>query len=133
MRYLLDTNICIYIINKKDQSLLHKLQSFRYERLWVSAITVAELEYGICRSSQPDRNRIALVSFLLPFQILDFDQAAAGEYGSIRMSLETQGRIIGPMPLLLAAQARSRELTLVTNNEKEFKRIPGLAVANWTR
>jgi tRNA(fMet)-specific endonuclease VapC len=99
----------------------------------ISTITLAELEYGVVRSRYPDRNRIALLEFLVPSALLDFDQAAAAEYGRIRSLLESEGRPMGPMDLLLAAQAKSHDLVLVTNNEKEFRRIEGLRIENWAR
>jgi len=133
MNYLLDTDICIYIINKKPAAVLRRVQSKQPGQVAISTITLAELEYGIVRSRDPDRNRIALLEFLLPFAILDFDQAAAVEYGRVRSLLESQGRPIGPMDLLLAAQAKSHHLILVTNNEKEFRRIEGLRIENWTK
>ncbi len=131
MRFLLDTNICIYLINRKPRSVIERLRSRQPYDVAISTITIAELEYGISRSNSPDRNRIALLEFLIPFSILDFDQLAAVNYGSIRCSLETEGRPIGPMDLLLAAQAKSRDLILVTNNEREFDRVTGLKVENW--
>lgn len=131
MRFLLDTNICIYIINRKPRSVIERLRSRQPYDVAVSTITIAELEYGISRSNSPDRNRFALLEFLIPFLILDFDQLAAVNYGSIRCSLEAEGRPIGPMDLLLAAQAKSRDLILVTNNEREFNRVTGLKVENW--
>ena len=133
MNYLLDTNICIYIIKKKPSAVLKRLQSKQPGQIALSTITLAELEYGIARSRYPDRNRIALLEFLFPFVILDFDQRACLDYGRIRASLEAKGRPIGPMDLLLAAQAKSRNLILVTNNEREFKRIKGLRIENWVR
>ena len=131
MNYLLDTNICIYTINKKPNSVVGKIVSMQPEEIVVSTVTIAELEYGIERSLHPDRNRAALLEFLIPFTILDFDQVAALYYGRIRNSLESKGMPIGPMDLLLAAQARSRNLILVTNNENEFQRIDDLRVENW--
>ena len=131
MNYLLDTNICIYVINKKPPSVIKRIQTKQPEQIAISAITVAELEYGVWRSRYPDRNRIALLEFLVPFAILDFDQRASAVYGWIRSTLESRGRPIGPMDLLLAAQAKSRNLILVTNNEKEFSRIDGLRTENW--
>ena len=131
MNYLLDTNTCIYIINKKPASALKHIQSKRPDQVAISTITQAELEYGLARSRFPERNRIALLQFLFPFQILDFDQLAAVQYGTIRSYLESKGKPIGSMDLLIAAQARSRDLILVTNNEKEFKRVEGLKVENW--
>jgi tRNA(fMet)-specific endonuclease VapC len=133
MNYLLDTNICIYVIKKKPPAVLKRLQSKQPEQIAISTITLAELEYGITRSQYPDRNRVALLEFLFPFTILDFDQMASVDYGRIRSFLESKGRPIGPMDLLLAAQAKSRNLILVTNNEKEFKRIDGLRIENWAR
>jgi len=133
MNYLLDTDICIYIINKKPAAVLKRVQSRQPGQIAISAITVAELEYGVARSRDPGRNRIALLEFLFPFTILDFDQKAAMEYGRIRSSLEARGRPVGPMDLLLAAQAKAHRLILVTNNEKEFARIDGLRIENWAR
>ena len=131
MNYLLDTNICIYIIKKKPAVVLKRVQAKPPGEIAISTITVAELEYGIARSRYPDRNRIALLEFLFPFTILDFDPKAAMAYGQIRSLLESKGRPIGPMDLLLAAQAKAHHLVLVTNNEKEFKRIEGLRIENW--
>lgn len=133
MNYLLDTNICVDIIRKKPPAAVKRVRSKQPGEIAISTITLAELEYGIARSRHPDRNRIALLEFLIPFAILDFDQSACHDYGRIRASLEAKGRPIGPMDLLLAAQAKSRDLILVTNNEKEFKRIDGLRIENWTR
>ena len=102
----------------------------RLQRLF-SSITVAELEYGVARSKFPERNRVALTEFLVPFTILDFDQAAASCYGIIRASLEKRGKPIGPMDLLLSAQACVENLILVTNNLREFQRVEGLHAENW--
>jgi tRNA(fMet)-specific endonuclease VapC len=133
MNYLLDTNICIYIIRRKPPAVLKRVQSKQPGQIAISAVTLAELEYGIARSRYPDRNRIALLEFLFPLAILAFDQKACADYGRIRASLESKGKPIGPMDLLLAAQARSHGLILVTNNEREFKRVEGLRIENWTR
>ncbi|MBP7053077.1 MAG: type II toxin-antitoxin system VapC family toxin [Phycisphaerae bacterium] len=133
MNYLLDTNICIDIIRYRPPAVLTRIQSQQPDEVAISTITLAELEYGIARSRYPDRNRVALFEFLLPFAILGFDQRAATEYGCIRSALESKGRPIGPMDLLLAAQAKSLDLTLVTNNEREFKRVEGLRVENWAK
>ena len=132
MIYLLDTNICIYVINRKPAGVVRRMQRHQAGTVGISAITMAELEYGASRSRYPDRNRLALLEFLFPFAFLDFDQQAATCCGRIRHDLELRGLPIGPMDLLLAAQARSRDLILVTNNESEFKRIEGLRVENWT-
>ena len=133
MNYLLDTNICIYIINKKPSSVIKRIQTTQPEQIAISTITQAELEYGIARSRNVDQNRIALLEFLFPFLLIDFDQMAAVQYGLIRASLESRGKPIGSMDMLLAAQAKSRDLILVTNNEKEFHRIEGLKLENWVK
>jgi tRNA(fMet)-specific endonuclease VapC len=131
VNYLLDTNICIYIINKKPATVLKRIEAKRPDQVAISTNTQAELEYGLARSRFPERNRAALLQFLFPFQLLDFDQLAAVQYGTIRSDLETKGRPIGAMDLLIAAQAVSRNLILVTNNEKEFGRVEGLNIENW--
>jgi tRNA(fMet)-specific endonuclease VapC len=132
VKYLLDTNTCIYIINKKPPSAVDKIRSKHPDEVSISTITIAELEYGVYRSKHADQNRIALLELLVPFVILDFDQSAAAVYGSVRASLERKGTPIGPMDLLLAAQALSQQLILVTNNEKEFRRVAALRIENWT-
>lgn len=132
MKYLLDTNTCIYVINRKPPSALAHIRSKRPVDIAISTVTIAELEYGVYRSRKTDQNRIALLEFLVPFTILDFDHDAAAVYGSIRASLESKGTPIGPMDLLIAAQALSQSLVLVTNNEREFRRLAGLNIENWT-
>lgn len=131
MKFLLDTNTCIYIINKKPPSVVSRIRSKQPDDVAISTITIAELEYGVYRSQYPDQNRIALLQFLVPFVILDFDQSAAALYGPIRTSLESKGTPIGPMDLLLAAQSMSKKLVLVTNNEREFRHVDGLQIENW--
>ena len=133
MTYLLDTNTCIYIINKKPPSAVNHIRSKQPDEVSVSTITIAELEYGVYRSKHADQNRIALLEFLVPFAILYFDHSAAAVYGRIRATLERKGIPIGPMDLLLAAQAMSQQLIIVTNNEREFRRVAGLQIENWIR
>jgi tRNA(fMet)-specific endonuclease VapC len=133
MKYLLDTNICIYIINRKPSVVVERIRTKRPEEVAISAITLAELEYGISRSKYPDRNRIALLQFLFPFMLLDFDQMSAQEYGKIRANLESKGEPIGAMDMLIAAQAIGSDLILVTNNEKEYKKVEGLRIENWSK
>jgi len=133
MKYLLDTTICIYIINKQPASIHNKIRSKCPDDISISSITVAELYYGAERSQNPHRNRIAILEFLIPFRLLDFDQRAATCYGKIRKNLELKGTPIGPMDLLLASQAAAHNLTFVTNNKKEFKRIDDLRLENWLR
>jgi len=132
VKYLIDTNTCIYIINRKPPSAVAHIRSKQSEDIAVSTVTISELEYGVHRSRKIDQNRIALLEFLVPLIILDFDQVAAAVYGSIRSSLEARGTPIGPMDLLIAAQAVSQGLILVTNTEREFSRIEGLEIENWT-
>lgn len=135
MKYLFDTNICIYLINKKFEYLIDRVEKYGIENIGISSITIAELEYGIAKSSSPhkEENRVALLEFLLPFKFIDFNQNDAYEYGRIRQDLQLKGTIIGNMDILIGSQAASRELILVTNNEKEFKRIEGLEIENWVK
>lgn len=131
MTYLLDTDTTIYIIKKKPESVFRKLRPQGMEQVAVSTITVAELEHGVAKSQQPERNRVALMEFLIPFALIDFDHKAARTYGKIRAAVESKGSPIGLMDLLLAAQALSRDLIFVTNNVREFRRVEGLRVENW--
>ena len=133
MKYLFDTNICIYLINNKYDYLISKIVETGIEEIAVSTITIAELEYGIAKSKtlHKEENRIALMEFLLPFKILSFEQTNAYEYGVIRSELQLQGKVIGNMDILIGAQAISNDLILVTNNVKEFKRIKGIKIENW--
>jgi len=132
MTYLIDTNICIYLIRKKYPELKQRFEKHRLYEIGVSAITVAELQYGVAKSRQMERNRRALLRFLTPFEILSFDDKDAELFGILRARLEGEGRPIGPYDLELAAQALARGLILVTNNEGEFRRVPDLHVENWT-
>lgn len=131
MIYLLDTDICIYLIRKKPADLLQKFNHYAVGDIAISAITVAELAYGVEKSAHPEKNRQALEQFLIPLVIVDFDHRAATTYGQIRATLERGGMPIGPLDLLIAAHAVSLGLTLITNNGKEFRRVPGLAVEDW--
>ena len=133
MKYLLDTNICIYIINKRPASVLDVIRSKHPEDISISSITAAELNYGAERSQNPHQNRIAILEFLMPFSLLDFDQRSASYYGRIRKTLESKGTPIGPMDLLLASQAKAYNLIFITNNIKEFTRINDLCLENWLR
>lgn len=129
--YLLDTNICIYIIKKKPADVLKTLKTKSKNDIYISSITIAELEYGIAKSYFPEKNKIALIEFLSLFNILSFDDNDAVDFGEIKKELEKKGKIIGPMDLLIAAQAKSKKLFLVTNNTKEFERVEGLKIENW--
>ncbi len=131
MDYILDTNICIYIIKRRPLSVFEKLNETPSSRIFISSITVAELEYGVRKSATPEKNQAALTHFLEPFSILNFDTKAAIEYGVIRYDLERKGLPIGSLDLLIAAHAKSLNLLLVTNNESEFRRVANLKVENW--
>lgn len=133
MKFILDTNICIYLIKKKPIQVFDKFKEFPLGSIGISSISLAELQYGIKKSNHPDKNQKALIEFLLPLEILYFDTSAAIEYGNIRADLEKKGKPIGPLDTLIAAQVKAAGLTLVTNNEKEFIRIEGLKVENWTK
>ena len=130
MRYLLDTDICIYAINERPPKVLQALREHYAEGLAVSSITAAELHYGVERSGSA-RNREALARFLAALQVLPFDERAAALSGQLRAWLATQGTPIGPYDTLIAAHAHALGLTLVSNNTREFERVPGLKLANW--
>jgi tRNA(fMet)-specific endonuclease VapC len=132
MSYMLDTNICIYIIKQKPEKVLQKFNSISIDELNLSVITIAELEYGARKSSNPEKNLAALHQFLLPFNLLDFDYNAVIEYGIIRADLEKKGTPIGSLDTLIAAHAKSLNYILVTNNEREFARVNGLQIENWS-
>ncbi|MBD2542889.1 type II toxin-antitoxin system tRNA(fMet)-specific endonuclease VapC [Planktothricoides raciborskii] len=131
MKFLLDTNICIYIIKQKPAKVLEKFQRLNPSDVGISSITLAELEYGIAKSQQSDKNRIALNQFLITLEIVKFDEKASNIYGDVRAELERKGLVIGAMDMLIAAHAISLDLILVTNNVKEFSRIPNLRLENW--
>jgi len=129
--YLLDTNICIYIINKRSENIISIFENMNQCEIKISAVTVAELEYGASKSQYQDRNRRALLGFVLPFEILTFDDYDAEMFGLLRAYLEKKGQIIEPYDMQIAAQALCKRLILVTNNVREFERIPELRVENW--
>ena len=131
MRYMLDTNICIYIIKHKPESVYTKLKKIQPEDVCISSITYSELSYGVEKSEQTDRNRLALTLMLSNIDIETFDAVAAEEYGDIRARLEKAGTPIGSLDMLIAAHAKALGYTLVTNNGKEFSRVEGLRVENW--
>ena len=133
MKYMLDTNICIYAIKHKTETVIKTFLSHVPEEMCISAVTYAELMYGVEKSTAIEKNRIALSLFLSPLTILEFQALAAEEYGKVRAELESKGMPIGPMDLLIAGHARSEGLILVTNNTREFCRVEGLAVEDWTK
>ena len=131
MTYMLDTNICIYAIKNKPEQVLQRLKSNLKQGLCISAITLAELEHGVEKSAHPEKNRLALLQFLSILDILPFDDLAAAEYGAICAHLQKQGTPIGTMDMLIAGHARAEGMILVTNNVREFQRVPGLEIENW--
>lgn len=131
MSYMLDTNICIYIIKRKPESILKKLQENMWSGLCISSITLAELKHGIFNSHAIGKNEIALTKFLAIIDVLPFDDEAAVEYGKIAADLQQKGTPIGSMDALIAGHALATDKTLVTNNLKEFKRVAGLKTENW--
>lgn len=130
MRYMLDTDICIYAINERPPKVLQALRDHYAEGLGVSSITASELHFGVARSGSA-RNAKALHQFLAGLEMADFDAAAAEVAGQVRAWLASQGTPIGPYDSLIAAHAQAMGVTLVTNNTREFERVPGLMLANW--
>jgi tRNA(fMet)-specific endonuclease VapC len=124
--YLLDTNICFYAIKKKPLLVLDQIKEKSKLGIHISALTVAELEYGIENSTKIEENRVSLLKYLSLFNILPFDDRDTIPYGKIKTKLRKEGNIIGPIDMLLAAQALSKDLIFVTNNIKEFRRIENL-------
>jgi len=131
--YLLDTNICIYIIKKKTENVLKKLKQNRKKGLYISTITLAELEFGNANANSlyKERNQLALLEFLSIMGIKQFDENAAREYGIIKKDLKDRNFLIGPFDMLIGAHAKSLNMTLVTNNVREFERIQDLKIENW--
>ena len=132
MKVLLDTDTCIYAL-KRNASVLDRLLSRSRADVAVSVITEAELRTGAARSSSPVKTSHLLENFLRPLAVVEFTSADATTYAQIRAKLERAGTPIGPLDTLIAAQAISRKLVLVTNNEREFGRVPGLRLENWSR
>ncbi|WP_439240052.1 type II toxin-antitoxin system tRNA(fMet)-specific endonuclease VapC [Lonepinella sp. BR2474] len=130
MKYLLDTNICIYIINHKPPQVFERFAQYELGDLAISSITAAELAFGVEKSGSL-RNKEALNKFLVPLDILPFNTNAIWHYAKLRNDLQQQGIIIGSLDMLIAAQALSLNVPLVTNNTKEFCRIPNLLLDNW--
>ena len=130
MKYLLDTNMCIYA-QKKNQNVLSKIYENLQDGLAISSITLAELEYGVQARDSIKKNYLALMTFLSIVNVISFDSSAAEEYGKIRAYLRKKGTPIGAMDMLIVAHAKAENLTLVTNNVREFERVPDLIIENW--
>lgn len=131
MKFLLDTNICIYIIKKKPLQVLERFAQHRVGDIGISSVTLSELVHGVAKSARPEQNHRALEAFIVPLLIAPYDEAAAFHYGEIRADLERAGTPIGAMDLMIAAHARSLGLVLVSNNLREFERVQGLRLENW--
>lgn len=131
MRYMLDTNICIYAIKHKPEQVFLKLQEHDPSEICISSLTYAELVHGVEKSQAIEKNRVALTLLLAGIEIMDFDSSAAESYGKIRAKLEKMGKPIGPLDMMIAGHAESLGYTVVTNNTREFMRVSGLKIENW--
>jgi tRNA(fMet)-specific endonuclease VapC len=131
MRFMLDTDSCIALVKRKSPEILRKITSLAPGEAGISAITLAELRFGVAKSAAKEQNSLALDEFLLPLEIADFDEAAADSYGSVRAVLESAGTPVGPLDVLIGAHALSLGAILVTHNTREFRRIQRLAVEDW--
>ena len=131
MRVLLDTNICIYMIKNKPPEIRKHFERFVPGNIAISSITVAKLQYGVEKSTAREKNALALGAFLLPLDSASFDTESAVAYGKIRAELERQGKHIGSIDMLIAAQAIAQGLTLITHNLKKLDRVPGLKCETW--
>jgi tRNA(fMet)-specific endonuclease VapC len=131
MKYMLDTNMCIYLIKKQPKNIFEKFRTLDLGDVCISSITLSELMYGVQKSQHQEKNKAALEEFLSPIDILSFDQDAAFCYGEIRALLEKSGMIIGPLDMMIAAHAKSVNAVIVTNNTKEFSRVVHLKIENW--
>jgi len=131
LKYLLDTDICSYLIRKRPQSLIDKLRSIPLGEIGISVMTICEFESGIPGSAHPEKLRSAIDTFISPFTIVEFQQIDALAFGVIDFSLQSKGIPIGDMDTLIAAQALSRGLILVTNNVKHYSRVPHLVYESW--
>lgn len=131
MKVMLDTNICIDLIRDRPPSLLERFSSHAVRDIGISVITLAELEYGVSKSSRPAKNREALEQFVSPLEVAAFERPATAAYGRLRAALEKKGQLIGSMDLLIAAHAVSLDVRLITHNVREFARVPGLKTEDW--
>lgn len=129
---MLDTNVCIALLRGDAGQSLPRMQEHEIDQIAISSITLAELRYGIARSSRPAHHETLLFGFCAPLAILPFDDRAAECYGAVRTQLERAGTPIGPLDTLIAAHALALKLTLVTSNQREFSRVTGLQIEDWT-
>ena len=131
--YLLDTNICIYLLNGELPEVASRLADIPLQRLAISTISVAELRYGALHSARAEQNLTRVETFVTPLNKIPFDEQAAVRFGEVKQALVAKGKIIGLMDLLIASCALAVDGTVVTNNMREFARIPGLKAENWVR
>ena len=131
MKYMLDTNICIYAIKRKPKQVFIKLQEHEPEEICISSVTYAELVHGVEKSKAIEKNRLALALLLANIEIMNFDSLAAESYGKVRADLEKNGTPIDPLDMMIAGHAKSLGYTIVTNNTKEFNKVKGLKLENW--
>ncbi len=132
MQFMLDTDICVDLIRYQQASILKHLQRTTPGDVCISAITLSELEYGVFKSAAPEQNRLALAEFMTPIMVLPYDDLVAPVYGQIRAHLESKGCRIGALDALIAAHALAAKVSLVTRNTREFRRVPGLQVVDWS-
>ncbi len=132
MKLLLDTNICIYIIKQQPVTVLKHFLEYQVGDIGISSITLSELRYGVAKSTHIEKNAKALDEFIIPLELVSYDESAAHAYGDIRAALEKTGTPIGSMDMLIAAHAVSLGIPLVTNNTREFLRVPSLDIIDWT-
>lgn len=132
MEYMLDTNICIYAIKNKPEIVSKRIKEFNPDEIFISTIVFAELKHGVEKSVNVEKNERTLNNFVKLFEILPFDATAAAEYGKLCAYLQKRGTPIGTMDMLIAAHALSQNFTLVTNNVREFERVPNLKIENWS-
>lgn len=132
MKLMLDTNICIYLIKQQPAAVLKRFLEYQVGDIGISSITLSELRYGVAKSAHREKNAKALDEFVIPLEVVSFDEEAAHVYGDIRSALEKAGTPIGAMDMLIAAHAVSLGTPLVTNNTREFVRIPTLTIIDWT-
>ncbi len=128
--YMLDTHICIHVINARPPAVLARFRLERLGQIGVSSVTAAELAFGVAKSGSV-RNREALEMFLAPLEVLPFDASVMWHYGDLRAGLERRGQPIGALDTMIAAHALASNTILVTNNTREFTRVPGLRLENW--
>ena len=130
LRYMLDTNICIYVIKNRPAELRDRFNSLA-DQLCISAVTLAELFYGVEKSARPAENLAIVEQFAARLDVLPFAERAASHFGQLRAELEKSGQPAGAYDMMIGGHARSEGLILVTNNRREFDRMSGLRVENW--